>query len=458
MKKTVVLNIVGLTKSLIGPHTPRLRDYLLRSTVTSIGHVTPAVTCSVQSTYLTGAWPSEHGIVGNGWYARDDAEIKFWKQADGLVQRSRIWQTAKQLDPTFTCANIGWWYAMYSHADFTVTPRPMYPADGRKLPDIWTNPPELRDTLQKELGQFPLFKFWGPAAGIESSAWLAEAAIHVEQKFHPTLTLIYLPHLDYVLQREGPNGATVPTELAAIDAIAGRLIDFYEAQGAAVIVLSEYGISPVDQPVHLNRVLRQAGLLSVRTELGRELLDAGASQAFAVADHQVAHVYVNDPTKLEPVRHLLASTPGVADVLDRPAQAAAHLDHARSGDLVVLAKPNAWFTYYYWLDDARMPDFARTVDIHRKPGYDPVELFLDPALKAPKLKIAGKLLKKSLGFRYLMDVIPTDASLVRGSHGVEPTSSDDGPLLITRLPGVLTAPAIEPTAVFDVILAHLQRQ
>ncbi len=457
MNKTVVLNIVGLTGSLIGEHTPRLRDYRLRSSSASIGPVCPAVTCSVQSTYLTGKWPAEHGIVGNGWYSRDDAEIKFWKQSNKLVRSQKIWDAAWRIDPSFTCANLFWWYNMYSTADISVTPRPMYPADGRKLPDIYTHPTDLRDTLQNKLGTFPLFNFWGPAASIASSQWIADAAMQVESNSSPTLTLIYLPHLDYVLQREGPDGPTVLTELARIDAIAGRLIDFYEAKGAAVIVLSEYGIAKVDTPVHLNRIFRKAGLLAVRTELGRELLDAGASKAFAVADHQIAHVYVQDTTRLGEVRSLLESTAGVDRVLDRDAQAEIHLDHERSGDLVVLAKPNAWFTYYYWLDDNHMPDFARTVDIHRKPGYDPAELFLDPAIATPKLKIGLKLLKKKLGFRYLMDVIPTDATLVKGSHGVSPATADEGPIFISRHATDLPA-SILATDVFDQILAHLQRR
>ncbi len=457
MRKTVVLNIVGLTRSLIGPHTPRLRDYLLRSSSAAIGHVSPAVTCSVQSTYLTGKWPSEHGVVGNGWYYRDECEIKFWRQSNKLVQGKNIWDVARELDPNFTCANICWWFAMYADTDFTVTPRPMYPADGRKLPDIWTKPAGLRDSLQKGLGQFPLFKFWGPAAAIESTQWIADAAMQVDAENNPTLTLVYLPHLDYVLQKVGPAGSSIAKEMASLDAIAGRLIDYFESKGAAVIVLSEYGIAKVDTPVHLNRVLRSAGLLAVRDELGRELLDAGASTAFAVADHQIAHVYVNDPQQLDRVNSLLAEQPGVGEVLRGADRGKVHLDHPRAGDLVVLAKPNAWFTYYYWLDDSRMPDFARTVDIHRKPGYDPVELFLDPEIAIPKLKLAGKLLKKKLGFRYLMDVIPTDASLVRGSHGLPPATADEGPIVMTRHKELLTTPALEPTKIFDLILAHLQR-
>src|SRR5690349_12710278 len=164
--KTVVINAVGLTQSLLGEHTPRLRDFVSRGRIANIAPVLPAVTCSVQATYLTGAMPREHGIVGNGWYFRDECEIKVWRQSDRLVQRPRIWDIARRSDADFTCANVCWWYAMYSGAEFTVTPRPMYLADGRKIPDIWTEPAELRFQLQERLGQFPLFKFWGPATSI----------------------------------------------------------------------------------------------------------------------------------------------------------------------------------------------------------------------------------------------------------------------------------------------------
>jgi predicted AlkP superfamily pyrophosphatase or phosphodiesterase len=420
-----------------------------------IGHVLPAVTTTVQSTYLTGSWPSEHGIVANGWYFRDECEIKFWKQANKLVQRPKIWEAARQIDPSFACANICWWYNMYSTADYAVTPRPMYPADGRKIPDCWTHPPELREWLQRELGQFPLFQFWGPATSINATRWIADAAIKVDERFNPTLTLVYLPHLDYGLQRTGTTPADIPQDLRDLDAECGKLIDYFTGRGARVIVLSEYGIMPVSRPVHLNRVLRERGLLTARDEMGREVLDAGESKAFAVADHQVAHIYVNDPSRLTDVRTLIESTPGVETVLDESGKRQQHLDHPRSGDLVAVAAPDAWFTYYYWLDDARAPDFARTVDIHRKPGYDPVELFLDPALKAPKAKIAWALAKRKLGFRTLMDVIPLDASLVRGSHGRPPASNKHGPVLLTREKHLLDGQDLAPTDVFHTILLHL---
>jgi predicted AlkP superfamily pyrophosphatase or phosphodiesterase len=455
MQSTAVINVVGLTPGLIGPDMPRIAEFCRRGKLATIAPVLPAVTCSVQATYLTGRWPSEHGIVGNGWYFRDECEIRFWRQSNKLVAGDKIWDEARQVNPGFTCANLFWWYNMYSTVDVSLTPRPMYPSDGRKLPDIYSSPPELRDELQRELGTFPLFKFWGPAAGIASTQWIAESAKRVAEKFSPTLTLVYLPHLDYGLQRHGPDLALVARELRAIDAVVGGLIDFYEARDTSVVLLSEYGITPVSRAVHLNRVLREAGLLRVRVELGRELLDAGASSAFAVADHQVAHIYVNDPAKLNTVRELVARTPGVARVYDQSTAAEIHLNHSRSGELIALSEPDAWFTYYYWLDDARQPDFAPTVDIHRKPGYDPAELVLDPKLAFPQLKIAWKLLQKKIGRRYLMDVIPTSGELVRGSHGLPATSPRDAPVFISSRTDLLSEPEISPTAVRQLLLQHL---
>jgi predicted AlkP superfamily pyrophosphatase or phosphodiesterase len=452
VRKTVVLNVVGLTQRQISPQsTPQLDAFVRAGKIATVGPVLPAVTCTVQSTYLTGTRPSEHGIVGNGWYFRDTAEVRFWQQSSHLVQRPRIWDG----DRGFTAANIGWWYAMYCGADYTVTPRPMYPADGRKIPDVWTKPGELREELQDRLGPFPLFKFWGPTTSIESTRWLADAAIAVDEKFDPTLTFVYLPHPDYNFQRLGPDDPACARDLCEVDAEAGKLIDHFRARGAAVILLSEYGIAPASRPVHINRVLRNLNLLSTRLELGREMLDAGASQAFAVADHQIAHVYVNDPAVVPLVVRELESTPGIAHVYAGDARRTIGLDHARSGEIIALAEPDSWFTYYYWLDDNKAPGFARTVDIHRKPGYDPAELFLDPNLLWPKLKIAATLLKRKLGFRSLLNVIPLDASLVRGSHGLAPADPRDGAMVATDVPALLDHEQIEPTEVFNLILRHV---
>jgi predicted AlkP superfamily pyrophosphatase or phosphodiesterase len=417
MNKTAVLIVVGLTPDMLGPRMPALTEWSRKRRVSTVIPPLPAVTCTSQATYYTGVMPAQHGIVANGWYFRDDCEVHLWRQSNKLVQAPKIWEAARQLDPTFTCANLFGWFNMYSSVDYSITPRPMYPADGRKVPDVYTYPNELRDVAQQKLGTFPLFEFWGPRASINSTKWIAESAKLVDERHRPTLTFVYLPHLDYNLQKFGPGAPAIAGDLAQIDAVCADLIRFYEARDTQVIVLSEYGIVPVDTPVHINLVLRKLGLIAVRNEMGLEVFDAGASAAFAVADHQIAHVYVNDPSKLSLVRSNLEATPGIDLVLDGEGKRAHGIDHPRAGELVAVAKPSAWFTYYYWLDDKFAPDFARTVDIHRKPGYDPVELFIDPAIKLPMLKVGYKLMKRKVGFRDLLDIIPLDASLVKGSHG-----------------------------------------
>ncbi|GAB2474628.1 alkaline phosphatase family protein [Algoriphagus taiwanensis] len=456
MKKTVVLDIVALSPRVIGEHTPFLKKWIASKKQAVVEPVLPAVTCSAQSVYLTGKWPTENGIVGNGWYFQDECEIKFWRQSNKLVQAEKVWEVLRKENPGFTVANMFWWYNMYSSADYAVTPRPLYPADGRKLPDCHTQPMELRDRLQAELGQFPLFTFWGPNTTIESSKWIAEAAKKVEEWYNPTLNLIYIPHLDYNLQKYGIDFSKISKDLREVDDLAKDLITFFENRGAEVLLLSEYGITSVNKPVHLNRIFREKGWIQVKNELGRETLDAGTSAVFAVADHQVAHIHVNDHSKLAEVKALLEKTPGIEKVLDTQGKKDYHIDHARSGDLVVIADADSWFTYYFWLDDAKAPDYARCVDIHRKPGYDPVELVLDPAIKVPILKIGSKVLKKKLGFRYLMDVIPLDATLVKGAHGRIPESDLDKPLLVADS-GILDAERIQPTSVFDLIIKAVNR-
>jgi predicted AlkP superfamily pyrophosphatase or phosphodiesterase len=457
MQRTAVINVVGLTSRLISEATPRLERFIARGKSAAIRPVLPAVTCSAQSTYLTGLAPADHGIVANGWYNRELAEVQFWKQSNHLVHGQKLWEDLRQFDPQATCAKLFWWYNMYSSANWSITPRPMYPADGRKIFDIYTAPLSLRSEIKRDLGEFPFPAFWGPAAGKQSPAgppdavsrWIAAAARWIEERYSPTLHLIYLPHLDYNLQRLGPNAPEIPADLAVIDSIVRDLTDLFQQRGVAVVVLSEYGITPVSTPIHLNRIFREQGWITVKDELGLELLDCGASRAFAVADHQVAHIYLNDRSLEKSVRGIVERQPGVAAVLGREEKIAQGLNHARAGDLVAVSREDAWFTYYYWLDDAVAPDFARTVDIHRKPGYDPVELFIDPKLRAPKLKIAWRLLQKKLGFRILMDVIPLDAALVKGSHGACPADVSDYPIFVTDqadLPRL-----IQPTQVYQLL-------
>ncbi|MBI4660061.1 MAG: alkaline phosphatase family protein [Verrucomicrobia bacterium] len=459
MKRLAIIDVVGLCQSVLGPSTPKINEFMRKGGLATIVPAFPAVTCTAQSNYLTGALPRQHGIVGNGWYNRELAEVQFWKQSNHVVQGRKLWEELRELDPKFTCAKLFWWYNMYSSADYSITPRPIYPADGRKVFDIYSSPLTIRDEIKKDLGEFPFPAFWGPAAGVDSpqgrsgaaSRWIAESAKWVELKYQPTLSLIYLPHLDYNLQRYGPSHPIIANDLRQIDKIVGDMIDFCQRNSVGVLLLSEYAITEVDTPVHLNRLFRRQGWIAIKDELGLEMLDCGASKVFAVADHQIAHVYLNDRSLENNVRALLEQQAGIDQVLVRTDQARAGIDHPRAGDLVAVATERAWFTYYYWLEDRVAPDFARCVDIHRKPGYDPVELFLDPAQPFVKLKIIARLLQKKLGFRMLMDVIPLDATLVKGSHGRHPAKTEHHPVLIADQPNLISKLELDSTEVYCVI-------
>ena len=458
MKKTLVINVVGLTQRLIGEHTPFIEAFLKKGKSAYISPVLPAVTCSAQSTYLTGKTPNEHGIVGNGWYFKDECEVKFWRQSNKLVKSEKLWDELKKEDEHFTCANHFWWYNMYSNVDYSLTPRPNYLADGRKIPDVYSYPPELRDTLQNELGTFPLFQFWGPKTSIKSSKWIADAAIRTDEMHNPTLSLVYLPHLDYNLQRHGLNFDKIKKDLKEIDGVVEQLVNHFQKRNARIVLLSEYGITDVNNPIHLNRILRSKGYIAIREERGLELLDAGQSKAFAVADHQIAHIYLNDPSVKLEVKALLESVSGVERVLMGEELEKAKLNHERSGDLVVVADADSWFTYYFWLDDAKAPDYARMVDIHKKPGYDPVEMLTDPKDKLVMAKVVAMLLKKKMGFRTVMNIIPLDATLVKGSHGRIPEDKADFPILITDQVNSSFNDDIEATDVYGILKKHLTEE
>jgi predicted AlkP superfamily pyrophosphatase or phosphodiesterase len=455
MHPTIVILVVGLTPRHLGPDTPRVGALAGAGAVRPLATVTPAVTCTVQATFMTGKLPCEHGIVANGWFFRELMEIWLWRQSNRLVAGEMLWDAGKRREPSFTTANLFWWYNMGARHDFGVTPRPIYKSDGRKLPDCYSRPAAIRDELTRSIGAFPLFQFWGPGASIASSRWIADATLHVRRTRSPTLTLVYLPHLDYDLQRFGPDDQRISRSLREVDAVAGELIDDAQRDGARVIVLSEYGITAVRTPIHINRALRHAGLLRVRVEDGGELLDAPECGAFAVADHQIAHIYVDRAELIGEVRRIVESLPGVERVLDRSELHQICLHHPRSGELVAIARRDAWFTYYYWLDDAHAPDFARLVEIHRKPGYDPVELFLDPALRFPGIAVGWRIAKRALGLRTLMDVIPLDADLVKGSHG-RPTENDaEGPLFVSTEARLIPEGPLAATDVKGLILAHV---
>lgn len=445
----LLLDVVGLSERAL-THMPNLRAVAAQGFQAPLDTVLPAVTCTVQSTFLTGSTPAGHGAVANGWYFRDLGEVYLWRQHNRLVQGEKVWETARRSDPSFRAVNVCWWYAMGATTDVTVTPRPIYHADGAKSPDAYVRPPELHDELVEELGEFPLFQYWGPTASIASTRWIVGATRHLMPG--ADLTLSYVPHLDYDLQRFGPESRQADEAASDLDAELAPLLADARAQGVTVVALSEYAITAVDQPVHVNRVLRDAGLLEVYTQAGMEYLDPWTSRAFAVADHQVAHVYVNDPADVERVATLLRALPGVEQVLDADGKREAGLDHERSGELVLVSEPRAWFTYYYWHDDAHAPDFARGVEIHRKPGYDPAELFFDPADRSAKAKAGLQLVRKKVGLRYAMSVVPTDARWVKGSHGRLPRPGDDAPVLLCSDPS-LAADRVAATDVKALVLA-----
>ncbi len=458
MPPVLLLNAVGLTPRLL-PHAPRLQALAQAGWLRRLREVLPAVTCTAQATVLTGLTPQQHGIVGNGWLWRDTGEVRFWQQSNRLIQGEPLYVTARKRavarGQTFRCAKLFWWFNQGAAVDFSVTPKPHYGADGNKVFGITGTPAGLSERLERQLGPFPFQTFWGPMAGLPCTQWIARCGAEGLRTERPDLTLVYLPHLDYDPQRFGPDGCDMKRLTAELDDACAPLLDAARAGGVQVWVVSEYGHVPVSRPVYLNRVLHQAGLVSVRPGPFGETLDLFASRAFAVVEHQLAHVYVADANDRPRVRELLAAVPGVARVVEGEERSELQLNHERSGELILLAEPDAWFAYPFWLDDRQAPDYARTVDIHRKPGYDPCELFFDPKLLWPKGRAAWRLLQKKLGFRTLFDVVPLDASLVRGSHGLAATTPDDRPLLIGDGPAPAAA-ELPMTAVRDLLLGALE--
>jgi len=429
----VLINAVGLTSRWLA-HAPRLKALAERGWSRPLRESVPAVTCTAQATLLTGKTPRDHGIVANGWLFRDTREVRFWQQSNALIQAEPLYATAHRIAAdqgrSFRVAQLFWWFNQGADIDWSVTPKPYYGADGDKAFGIYGTPEGLTDRLEKDLGPFPFRTFWGPAAGLPCTQWIARCAAKMLSDDRPDLTLVYLPHLDYDPQKFGISGSDMPRLVRELDDACLPLLDAARVLGARVWVVSEYGHSDVSRPIYLNRVLRRTGLLSVRLGPFGEVLDTFGSRAFAVCDHQLAHIYVRDPVDIPRVAEVLAQEAGVACVLVGDSRSEIGLDHPRSGEMVLLAEPDAWFAYPFWIDDALAPDYARTVDIHRKPGYDPCELFLDPRLALPKARLLSRLVKKKLGFRTLFDVIPLDASLVKGSHGLPALAPLDRPILV----------------------------
>ncbi|WP_425616432.1 alkaline phosphatase family protein [Anatilimnocola sp. NA78] len=450
----VLILAVGLTKKLL-PGARRLSEIAAKGWTRELAEIVPAVTCSAQATILTGKQPEVHGVVGNGWLFRDTQEVRFWQQSNSLIQAEPLYATARKASAArgekFRAAKLFWQFNQGSDCEISVTPKPYYGADGSKAFGITGTPNGLSDRLEKKLGSFPFPAFWGPMAGLPSSAWIAQAAAEVLTSERPDLSLVYLPHLDYDPQRYGPSGSDMPRLVSELDDACEPLLDAARNVGARVWIVSEYGLVDVKQPVLINRKLREAGLLTVRPGPFGEILETFVSRAFAVVDHQVAHVYVKHVADLQRTRELVAAIPGVAQVYVGEERSQIGLNHARAGDIVALANSDAWFAYPFWLDDRHAPDYAPTIDIHRKPGYDPCEMLFNPKLMWPKGRAALRLAQKKLGFRSLFDIVPLDPTLIRGSHGL-PTV-DHRPILIGD--GPAPGENLALTGVRDLVLGAL---
>jgi predicted AlkP superfamily pyrophosphatase or phosphodiesterase len=430
----VLLSIPGLRAADLAS-MPRLTALGKGGSTLPVAHTFPCVTCPSQATITTGTAPQQHGVIANGFYWRDKGEVEMWTAWNEAVQQPQIWTLLHRHDPSLTSAA---WFPLLikgAEADYICTPAPIHNPDGSESLWCYTRPTELYGQLRDALGHFPLMHFWGPLANIKSTQWIVESAIVAARQFRPRFTYAYLPHLDYAAQKFGPNSPQAATATVELDAVIGRLQDGLAETGVddvLWVVASEYAISPVQSAGFPNRRLREAGFVTLTQHEGTELLDVRGSRAWALVDHQLAHVFVKDAADVGRVAALFRDDPSVHEVLTGPDRARRNLDHPRAGDVVLISQPDQWFAYYWWLDDAKAPAFARTVDIHRKPGYDPVELFID--MPARTIPLQPNLVKGSHGF-------PADEASRRGvlvsstSTGVRPQA--DGAIADTAISSLI---------------------
>ncbi len=430
MPKLLVCNIAGLSPRLLSDPTAlgRTRARLGGlATVAPVKPAFPAVTCTAQATYSTGRRPSEHGIISNGLYDPERRTVSFWQQAAGLVPVPQIWDAVRQRRVDARTAYLFWWNGMHSTAEVFMNVAPFHFADGRTVAACYSDPPELYDRIHEKLGPFPLHRFWGPLTSIESSAWIAAATQEVIESSPLDLVLTYIPHLDYSQQKFGPTSEAVAADLAELDGVLEGLVGFARDRDFEVLLLSEYGIGEVNGAVALNQEFRRQKWIAIREGEGMEFVDIGRCRAFAMVDHQVAHIYTQSIDN-EGVAEFVASLDGVADVLVGDRLYEAGLDHPRAGSIVAVAEKDKWFSYPWWLDPDKAPDFAGTIDIHRKPGFDPLEMFFDPATKK----------------------VSQDTALIRGSHGRVPESKDEWAVALASFP--LPAQTLAADEIFDLLI------
>jgi predicted AlkP superfamily pyrophosphatase or phosphodiesterase len=429
----VLLSIPGLRKQDLAT-MPTLSRWAGAGDQTNLVPSFPCVTCPVQANMTTGKPPSEHGVVANGFYWRGKHEVEMWTAWNECIARPQIWDILHRHDPAITSAV---WFALHSKgcgADRICTPAPIHNPDGSESLWCYTKPTELYGVLRDKLGHFPLQHFWGPLANIRSTAWICDSAVLAARESCPNFFYIYLPHLDYAAQKFGPDSDAAARALVELDGVLASLVagleEAYGAQRPLWLVASEYTIGPVNHVVYPNRALREAGLLHVVDGPDGETLDFTNSRAWALVDHQFAHVFVAEDADVEKVAELFRGREGIDEVLVGDQRSHYELDHERAGEVILISAPNSWQAYYWWLADDRAPKFARTVDIHRKPGYDPVEMHFDMATKS----------------------IPLDATLVKGSHGAPARDASQRGVLVASEKGVLVGRDMADTDVCELVL------
>ena len=412
-KNTIVIDIVGLERNHISENlTPNIFDISQAGESRDIETVFPAVTCTVQTSILSGTYPEIHGIISNGLYDRQHHSVSFWEQSSGLVQADRIWDTAKLHGNQSKTAVLFWQNTMYSNADIVLTPRPLHMEDNLIM-WCYSKPPGFYEKLFEKIGKFDLTSYWGPLASGKSSAWIEQATEYVLENERPNFLFTYIPHLDYSMQKNGTSYTNLKNDLKFVDDLVGRLklkaSEIGILEDTQFIIFSEYAFTDVTTDIPLNTILRENGLVAVRDIEGVEYLDLEYSKAFAMADHQVAHIYIKD-NYTNTVKKILEGLKGVDLILDNEGKQRLRINHPRSGDLIAVSNKCSWFSYYWWFDQSKAPSFAKKVDIHRKPGYDPVELFFDPTTKS----------------------IPMNGKLVKGSHGRLPSDRESNPVYVSN--------------------------
>ena len=429
-RKLLIIDVAALSPAEVSERTPNLRALAGRGGLYPLREPFPSLTCPSHASLIMGSLPSEHGIIGNCLYEREYAKLFNWNRSSHLLSGTPLWEAARARDPKVRTANLFVRHCADSSCEIRVTERPVYWVSGKKQFEFFAEPRALHGELTEKLGPFPFPRFWGPLANIESSQWIIGAALHVLERSDPELLLVYPPFLDYDGARFGPDSPQVAAALIAMDAALAPLLSAAHAQDRDVLIMSDYGFATVDQPVFLNKVLRNAGFLQVEDAPNGERLDPGTSRAFAVCDNQIAHVYVARAEDVSAVRSLLEATPGVQQVLDAGAQARAGIAHARSGELMATSTPRAWFAYPYWLDPNKTPDFADCVAIFDKIGTDTCELFLKPGV-AGKLHMAKRLGQLALGLKVPFDIIDIDERNVRGARRIARDDPQRGAAVIS---------------------------